>query len=152
MNNSLKEISHGEAWVDVISGVEDEDLISEDVIDKLIADHEKAIKDYRTEIKMSKRSIENLEYKKKKLKYGADTVIFEVADTLHDKCTSIHNNATIIEYVDSFKVCIYRDATWDDYTGNHSRLIYYNKAKRVIEKANELKISIRKAIQLINEI
>lgn len=139
------------AWVDVISGLEEEDLVTEEIINKLIADHEKAIKENRAEIKRSQRSIENLEYKKKKLKYGDNTIIFEVADTLHEKCHLIHDNTEVRTW-DLSRLCPYFEATWDSYDTNPARLTYYNKAKNVIDKAKELNISIRKAIKLINEV
>lgn len=131
------------AWVDVISGLEEEDLVTEEVIDKLIAEHEKAIKLNRSEIKKSQRSIENLEFKKKKLKYGDDTIVFEIADSLHSKqCRLPHEDR-----------CGWYYSSWDKFlSGDRTRQSYYDKAKNLVNKAKELGISIRKAMKLIHEI
>lgn len=136
------------AWVDVISGIEEEDLVSVEVIDKLIAEHQKAIKDNRAEIKKSQRSIENLEFKKKKLKYGDNTILFEIADQVHEKyCMSCYSEPSH---------CTYRMTNWDRYLAGDEwaryRGVYVEKAKGIVEKAKELNISIRKAMKLINEI
>ena len=131
------------AWVDVISGLEEEDLVTEEIIDKLIAEHEKAIKLNRSEIKKSQRSIENLEFKKKKLKYGDNTIIFEIADSLHSKqCRHPHED-----------VCGWYYSSWDKFlSGDRTRQSYYDKAKNLVNKAKELGISIRKTMKLIHEI
>ena len=120
--HSLKE---SDAWVDIISGIDEEDLVTEDIINKLIADHERSIKDYRSEIKKSQRSIENLEYKKKKLKYGNNTIIFE---------------PTILNWTNFIPDSDVKDA--EHY--------YYDWAVRLIAKAKEFNISIRKALKLID--
>lgn len=133
------------AWVDVISGIEEEDLVTEDVIDKLIADHNKAIKEHRAEIKRSQRSIENLEFKKKKLKYGNNTIIFEVAEKL-ELINMMNGNSPFPPTV----------LNWNNFVPEHeiydAEHYYYRKAVDFIKKADELKISIRKAFKLIDEL
>lgn len=136
-------MNEDKAWVDVISGLEEEDLVTEEIIDKLIAEHERAIKDNRSEIKKSQRSIENLEFKKKKLKYGDNTIIFEIADELHSKqCRHPHED-----------VCGWFYSSWDKFlSGDRTRQSYYDKASRLVAKSKELGISVRKAMKLIHEI
>ncbi len=138
--HSLKE---SDAWVDIISGIDEEDLVTEDIINKLIADHERSIKDYRSEIKKSQRSIENLEYKKKKLKYGNNTIIFEVAEKLELINTTRGTSPfepTILNWTNFIPDSDVKDA--EHY--------YYDWAVRLIAKAKEFNISIRKALKLID--
>lgn len=131
------------AWVDVISGLAEEDLVTEDIINKLIADHERAIKDHRSEIKRSQRSIENLEYKKKKLKYGNNTIIFEVAEKL-ELINTVNGNSP-------FPPAVLNWVNFDPNSGNEDvEHFYYSKAVSLISKAKDLNISIRKALKLID--
>lgn len=140
--HSLKD---NDAWVDIISGIEEEDLVTESSIDKLISDHNKAIKEHRSEIKRSQRSIENLEYKKRKLKYGDNTLVFEVADKLE-----------LINTVNGTSPFPPTTLVWHSFVAENevydAEHIYYQKAQSLIKRAKELDISIRKALKLIDEV
>ncbi len=138
-------MNEDEAWVDIISGLADEDLVTETSIDKLIDDHKKAIKEHRAEIKRSQRSIENLEYKKKKLKYGDNTVVFEVAERL-ELFNTINGYSPFPPHVFDWSNFVAEQELFD------AEHVYYGKAQKFIQKANELGISIRKAFKLIDEI
>jgi hypothetical protein len=121
---------YDKAWVDVISGIEEEDLVSLEVIDKLINDHKSAIKEHKAEIKRSEKSIKTLELKRLKLRFGSNTVIFGLADQLAGR---------------NFK--------WENFEETECELdqqqSFYIKAKKIIETARELNVSIPKAIRLV---
>ena len=130
--------TENKAWVDVISGVEEADLVSVEVIDKLIADHRKAIESHKEEVKLSQDSIKRLELKKKALRFGANTIIFELADELWEKERDLFD---VIPF------------NWIDFIpvegSNKSQQKYYHRAKKILETARELNINVSKAIKLV---
>lgn len=126
--------------VDFLKGTDDEELLTIKAIDELIEEHKKSITDNRKEIKMCQQRIENLEYKKNKLKYGEHNVYIELANMIHDtECKSIN--------------CNFEFMTWDAWieTGFQyglERGQYYAEAKKYLGKAESLGVSFRKAIKL----
>lgn len=138
-------MSEEKAWVDIISGIKEEDLISTDIIDKLISDHRRAINSHNDEIALSERSIKNLQIKKEKLKHGSNTLIFQVAEKL-ELINTMNGNSL-------FEPAILNWANFvEDNEVNDAEHIYFYKAKQFIAKAGELNISIRKAFELMDEI
>lgn len=142
-NSQNNQTEVDKAWVDIISGINDEDLVTETQINKLIAEHDKVITSYKAEIKLSQQSIENLEYKKKNLKYGDNTILFEIADSMHSKqCKLPHED-----------MCGWFYSSWDKFLeGDGTRQSYYDKARHFADKARELDISIHKAVKFLNAI
>jgi hypothetical protein len=136
------------SWVNVINDVEDDDVLSEQEIDRLIDLQEKEIKTCYIDIKKAQESIINLEFRKKKLKYGENSIVFEVADRLHNKlCMSCYTEPSH---------CTYNMTSWDDFFSEDSRSWmrqdYVEKAKGFIERAKQNDISLRKALRLFDEI
>lgn len=138
--------------IDFLNDTNEEELIDIASIDALIDEHRKHIIYCRKEIKKCNNRIENLEFKKKKFKYGENTVFFEIADQLHNKCTLLHNVDNSLP--SGYKLhCDYNNGNWDNYTTKSvDRIEYYNKAHSVVETARRLNISIRKAMQILDAV
>lgn len=69
-------------WVDLISGVEDEDLVTVEQIDKLISQHKESIETNKAEIAASKERILKLETMKSHIENGTHIVVDTVAEIL----------------------------------------------------------------------
>jgi hypothetical protein len=129
-----------QTFIEFMEGTEDIELVTVIQIDELIGKLQASVKASRKDIRNCLKRIENLEYKKNKLKYGNHSIYIELADKMHsDKCQSA--------------LCTYRSVSWEHWLHNSSDTIlektgYYMKAADYLEKAKELGISYRKAVIL----
>lgn len=125
-----------QTFVDFMNGTIDSELTTIDQIDDLIEQHTKAIEDSEQEIELCKLRIEVLIKKRNQFKYGNNTVIYELADLL--RARELGQSRAIPFDWNTFNS--------DDTTSIH--YYYFEQAKKIIDTAIDLKVSIRKAIKL----
>lgn len=142
--------------VDFMHGTNDDNLVSQEQVDKLIAEHEESILSHerltmnnQDEIARCKDRIKELKAKRKTLN-DDKTITQVIADILHKGCMRVHDKTSWLDPdASSSRNCSYEDTGWIGFTENPARVIYHTKAESIVNIIIELDIPLNDALRLI---